>query len=396
MTLAVFLALIPPAAPHHPLNLKPRLSHGGKSVIRVPKQIPAPARFLRAAKGFRVDLFADHLNQPRKIAVAPNGDIFVVETRLERPIKNQPHAVIVLSGYTKTHGPTMRTVWSTDLYYPFGIQFGFGHLYVANTGSIVRWPYKPGQRVADGKPETILDKIPERGYRNHWTRNVLFDPSRKHIFLTIGSVENLDEEQDRRAVIERYPIDTTGQISGPKELYATGMRNPIGLALQPQTGTLYANVAERDYEGDDLVPDFFTSVKPHGFYGWPYCYIGSHHDKRMVRKPALERTAIVPDVLFLAHSTPIDVVFIPEGAVVTLHGSQNRSVLDGYKAVLIPFGPDHKPSGPPRDFVTGWLPIGSNREIYGRPAGLATLPDGSILIVDDWGGKIWRVRREGR
>jgi glucose/arabinose dehydrogenase len=369
------------------------LPHGGKSVIRVPKLIEAPEHFLSTAKGFSIDLFADKLNQPRKIAIAPDGNVFVVLTRLERPIKNQPHAVVVLSGFDKAHRPTVRSTWTKDLDYPFGIQFGFGHLYIANTDSIIRWTYAPGQTAPSGKPELILDHIPAKGYRNHWTRNILFDSVFHSLFLTIGSVENLDREDSRRAGIERYQLDPTGRIVGPRESYASGMRNPIGLAIQPGTGRLWANVAERDYEGDDLVPDFLTSVRPHGFYGWPYAYIGNHHDPRMPHKPELERTTIVPDVLFLAHSTPIDVAFIPEGAVVTLHGSQNRSVLDGYKVVLIPFGANHKPSGPPQDLVTGWLPKWSNREIYGRPAGLAVMPDGSILIVDDWGGKIWRLRR---
>ncbi len=368
---------------------------GGKSVIRVPKQIPAPRSFLTGAKGFAVDLFVDNLNQPRKLAIAPNGDVFVVETRLERPIKNQPHEVVVLSGFDKDGRPTRRSSWSKELNYPFGIQFAFGHLYVANTGSIVRWPYAVGQTVAQGKPEVMLDGIPSNGYRNHWTRNILFDSAFKSLYLTIGSVENRDEEGPRRAVIERYKVDGSGRLSSP-EAFATGMRTPIGLAFHPNNGSLWANVAERDYEGDDLVPDFFTSVRPHGFYGWPYSYIGNHHDAKMPRKPELEDTAIVPDVLFGAHSTPIDVLFIKEGAVVTLHGSQNRSRLNGYKVVLIPFGANGKPSGPPQDLVTGWLPKWSNKEIYGRPAGLAIQKDGSILIVDDWGGKIWRLRRTSR
>jgi glucose/arabinose dehydrogenase len=369
------------------------LPRGGKSVIRVPKQIPAPKSFLAAAKGFAVDLFADNLNQPRKLAIAPNGDVFVVQTRLERPIRNMPHGVVVLSGFDKDQRPTVKTTWTTDLVYPFGIQFGFGHLYVANTDSIVRWSYRPGQTTPSEKPEVILDHIPANGYRNHWTRNILFDSQLKSIFLTIGSVGNLDPEDARRAVIERYRLDSSGRIVGGREVYASGMRNPIGLAIQPGTGRLWANVAERDYEGDDLVPDFTTSVRPHGFYGWPYSLLGVRHDPKMPRNPALEKTTIVPDIWHTAHSTPIDIVFIPEGAVVTLHGSQNRSKLCGYKVVLIPFGPNHKPSGPPRDLVTGWLPKWSNREIYGRPAGLAVTRDGSILIVDDWGGKIWRLRR---
>ena len=369
------------------------LPKGGRSVIRVPNLVQTSKPFLKAAAGYSVQLFADKLNQPRKLAVAPDGNIFVVETRLERPIRNQPHQVVVLSGYDSSHGPTSRSVWSNNLSYPFGIQFAFSHLYVANTGSLVRWSYHPGQSVADGKPEMVLDHIPQKGYRNHWTRNILFTKDLKSLYLTVGSVENLDREDSRRAVIERYTMDADGKVSGGVDTFATGLRNPIGLAFEPTTGRLWANVAERDYEGDDLVPDFCTSIRPHGFYGWPYAYIGNHHDKRMPRKPALERTAIVPDVLFPAHTTPIDIVFVPEGAIVTLHGSQNRSKLMGYKVVLIPFGKNGKPSGSPTDLVTGWLPSGSNKNIFGRPAGLAVLPDHSILIVDDWGGKIWRLKK---
>ena len=369
------------------------LPAGGESVIRVPKLLLAPAPFLKAQNGYSIELFADGLNQPRKLTIAPNGDVFVVETRLERPIRNQPHRVVVLSGYTTEHGPTSQSVWSDKLNYPFGIQFAFDHLYVANTGSIVRWQYKLGQRVAHENPEVILSNIPEKGYRNHWTRNILFDRNHENMFLSIGSVENLDEETSRRAVIEQYSINPEGRVSGFIGAFAKGMRNPIGLAFEPNSKVLWANVAERDYEGDNLVPDYLTSVKKGGFYGWPYAYIGNHHDKRMPRKPALEKTTIVPDVLFEAHSTPIDVVFVWGGAVVTLHGSQNRSRLNGYKVVFIPFGKNGKPVGKPQDLVTGWLPKGSNREIYGRPAGLSVLPDESLLIVDDWGGKIWRLKR---
>lgn len=366
---------------------KPQLPAGGKSVIRVPKMENAPLNFLKAAAGYKVSLFADNLRHPRMMAVSPNGDVFVVQTRLEVKERKQPNSVVVLSGGKKT-------TWADSLNLPFGIQFGFGHLYVANTGSVVRWPYSQGQTQAMGKPETVISGIPDLGYRNHWTRNILFDSNQTSLFLTIGSEHNLAEEGKRRAVIERFPLNSNGLVNGPAITYASGMRNPIGLAINPASGQLWANVAERDYKGDDLVPDYLTSVKPGGFYGWPYAYIGKHHDPRMPRKPAIESTTIVPDVLFPAHSTPIDVKFIAGGAVIALHGSQNRSKLNGYKVVFIPFDAKGRPTGPARDFVTGWLPKGSNREIYGRPAGLAIQADSSILIADDWGGKIWRVQKQ--
>jgi glucose/arabinose dehydrogenase len=365
-----------------------------KSTILVPTLVPAPPKFLAVPKGYKVDLFAENLRHPRMMAVAPNGDVFVVQTRIEVKTKNHPHEVVVLSEPDANGVPTKRTVWSDKLDMPFGIQFAYGHLYVASTNAIVRWPYQDHQIEAAADPEMILSGIPSNGYRNHWTRNILFSQDRKHLFLTIGSELNLAEEGPRRAVIERYNMDAEGRITGKPMTYATGLRNPIGLATNLNDGRLWANVAERDYKGDNLVPDFLTSIKPGGFYGWPYCYIGQHHDPRMPRKPALEKTAIVPDVLFTAHATPIDVKFLPEGALVALHGSQNRSRLTGYKVVLVPFGKNGKPSGKMRDFVTGWLPAGSNKNIYGRPSGLAVLKDGTILVTDDWAGRIWRIRRD--
>ena len=364
-----------------------------KSTILVPTLVPTTKPFLKVPKGYAVDLYADNLRQPRMMAVAPNGDIFVVLTRVERKVPSHPHDVIVLSGFDRQGIPQKRSTWTTQLDMPFGIQFGYGHVYVANTGSVVRWKYQSGQTEAVGEPEVVIPEIPNMGYRNHWTRNILFGSDMKSLFLTIGSEQNIAEEGPRRAVIEKYDLNSQGLPIGTPQTYARGMRNPVGLAIQPVTRRLWANVVERDYKGDDLVPDFMTEVKNGGFYGWPYSYIGSHHDSKMPKKPELEKSAIVPDVLFPAHSSPIDVKFAPGGAIVALHGSQNRSKLNGYKVVFIPFNSKGKVSGEAMDFVTGWLPNGSNKEIYGRPAGMALLKDGSILITDDWGGKIWRVRK---
>jgi len=384
MVLALLLTLL--------AQTPPELPAGGKSVIRLPKLTKAPSSFLKAPEGYTVDVFADGLRHPRKLAVAPNGDVFVVQTRLEVAERDQPHEVWVLHTPDGDGRPTQRTLWSKELDLPFGIQFGFGHLYVANTGSVVRWPYTAGQHEAKSPPEKVVTGIPDLGYRNHWTRNILFDRAKKQLFLTIGSEENLAEEGPRRAVVEVYGLDTNGHVKSGPTPYATGLRNPIGLAWRPGTDELWATVAERDYKGDGLVPDFVTSLRPGGFYGWPYCYIGPNHDPAMPRKPELEKTAIVPDVLIPAHATPIDIVFGPDAAFVTLHGSQNRSVLNGYKVVRLPYGPSGKPSGKVEDFVTGWLPKGSNKEIYGRPAGMAWLND-DLLVCDDWGGRIICVRK---
>jgi len=387
-----------PAVPELPAPL------ATPSVIRVPKLVPSAEQYLRAPNGFQVRLFADGLRHPRMMALAPNGDVFVVQTRLELPEKNQPHSVVVLRDSDGDGTAESRSVWSEELDYPFGIAFDFGHLYVANTGSIVRWPYQTGARKAPGNPETVLAGIPSNGYRNHWTRNIIFSPDNQFVFLTIGSENNVAEEGPRRAVIERYPLDSGGLIAGKGETYASGMRNPIGLDFNPVTGALWANVAERDYLGDELVPDYTTAVRQGGFYGWPNYFIGPHHDPRMPERPLLKKKAIVPDVLQPSHSTPIDILFYRGSsfpaeyrgdAFVALHGSQNRKKLNGYKVVRIRFDKYGRATGKVEDFVTGWLPTGSNREIHGRPAGLLELADGSLLIADDWGGRIWRVSANG-
>lgn len=368
-----------------------------KSVINIPKLVPAPKSFLKVPKGFKVELYADGLRHPRMMAVAENGDVFVVETRIEVKEKNQPNRVTVLWSSSGSGKPDRKKIYADGLNLPFGIQLGFGHLYVANTGSIVRWPYKTGDREAEGKPEIILSGIPEDGYRNHWTRNIRFSQDWRTLYLTIGSEQNVAAEGERRAVIETYPVDEGGHLGKQRQTLASGMRNPIGLDFNPVTGALWANVAERDYLGDELVPDFLTEVKAGGFYGWPYYYIGPHLDPRMVEIPKLRAKVIRPDVLFLAHTTPIDVKFCRGSwfygdAIVALHGSQNRSRLMGYKVVRVRFK-NGKATGSFEDFVTGWLPKGSNKQIYGRPAGLAFLADGSLLIADDWGGRIWRVSK---
>lgn len=383
----------------HQQNM-PQVPKGGPSVIRVPTLKPAPKSFLKAPKGFKVSLYADNLRNPRMMAAAPNGDVFVVETRIEKAIKNMPHQVHVLGKMGSDGKAKDLGVWSDQLNYPFGIRFAFGCLYVANTGSIVRWNYKLGQTRPKEKAETVLSGIPDLGYRNHWTRNILFSHDFKHLFLTIGSEKNLAEEGPRRAAIERYNLDEGGQIIGKGTLFANGLRNPIGLATNPRNNELWTAVNERDYQGDDLVPDFATSVKEGGFYGWPYYYIGGHRDTRMPNKPALKDKVLVPSVLFTAHTAPIDLTFAsstmfpPEyngDLYVTQHGSQNRSKMVGYKIVRIRMDAKGKPTGKVEDFVTGWLPPGSNKEIYGRPAGLCFLPDGSMLVADDWAGKIWRI-----
>ena len=363
--------------------------------------VPFAQPFLKVPKGYRVNLFAEGLKAVRMMTVAPNGDVFVVQTRIEVKDPKLPHQVTVLWDADKDGAAEGQSLWSDKLSLPFGIQFAFNHLYVANTGSIVRWPYNEGQREATDSPEIVLDGIPQNGYRNHWTRNILIDEPAKRLFLTIGSEQNVAIEGDRRAVIESYGLSDDGTIIGERNLVASGMRNPIGLAFEPKTHQLYANVVERDYLGDGLPPDYTTSVNQGDFFGWPYYYHGLHKDPR-IKAEAPNKLVKIPDFRLRAHTTPIDIKFFdspmfPElkgDALVSLHGSQNRSKLDGYVILRLHFNEKGEPTGQREPIIYGWLPNGSNKEIYGRPAGMAFLNDGSLLIADDWGGRIWRVSRE--
>lgn len=381
------------------LALRGTIPPPSKSVILVPKLVPFSQPFLNLPNGYKAEVFADGLKAIRMIAVAPNDDVFVVQTRIEVKDPHLPHQVQVLWDSDHDGKAEGRQLWSDKLSMPFGIRFAFGHLYVANTGSIVRWSYKDGQRQPQGEPETVLDGIPQNGYRNHWTRNILFDEANKKLYLTIGSEENVKVEGPRRAVIEQYDLSGDGKILGERKLFASGMRNPVGLAMEPRTNTLYANVIERDYMGDDLPPDFTSSITEGDHYGWPYYYIGNHRDQRIKQDPPKTIKPRIPDFILPAHVSPIDIKFVdspmfPElkgDALVTLHGTQNRSRLNGYSVLRLHFNPKGEPTGRYEILISGWLPSGSNKEIYGRPAGMAFLHDGSLLIADDWGGRIWRI-----
>jgi glucose/arabinose dehydrogenase len=380
----------------HPRARDYQAPERGKSVIRVPLLAsPLPKDFLHAPLGFTVEMVAEDLQNPRWLTVAPSGDIFVVESHLDVKQQKQPNRVTVI-GKDGT-----RTVWATDLYLPFGIAFHQGYLYVANTNSVVRWAYTSGQRTPSTPAEVVIRDIPERGMRQHWTRNILFSSKGDRLYLTIGSKENVAVEEPIRGTIVWYPVDGTGKPGGEPTIFASGMRNPVGMALNPSTQSLWAVVNERDYLGDDLVPDFLTEVHEKDFYGWPYYYLGKNRDPRLPARPDLRHKSRMPDVLFTAHSAPLGLVFAPRTALrgaypnhafIALHGSQNRSVMTGYKIIRVPFDDKGNPNGSPTDFVTGWLPSAKSSTVLGRPAGLAIDNSGSLLIADDWGGRIWRIR----
>jgi glucose/arabinose dehydrogenase len=367
------------------------------------------AHRLTMRPGFAATVFADKLQYPRFMALAPNGDVFLAE-----PVRGDGR-ITILRDLDQNGVAEVRETFASGLNRPFGLAFWNEYLYVGNNDSIVRFRYTPGQTRAEGPAEKIADLPPSdaaldldtatrlkidisqtRGY-NHWTRNVIFNPAGTKLYVTVGSSTNATPEEDvRRAAISEYNPDGSAH-----RVFASGLRNPVGLAYVPGTNTLWTAVNERDHLGDDLVPDFITAVGDGGFYGWPYSYIGQTLDPTVkAPRPDLVARASVPDVLLPAHSAALGLLFYTgsqfpseykNNAFVALHGSINRSRLSGYRVVRIPFR-DGRPSGPPEDFLSGFIARDDEeKEVWGRPVGLLQMKDGSLLVSDDGGNRVWRI-----
>ncbi len=350
----------------------------------------------KAPVGFKVDKYASDLEHPRWIYQAPNGDVFVAESNTKRSADR-----ITLLRDTNKNGQPNKEVFLEDLNQPFGMLVLGDYFYVANTDGLLRFPYKEGQAKITTKGEKIMD-LPAGGYNNHWTRNLLASPDGKKIYVTVGSASNVAEhgmdEEVRRANILTINPDGSGET-----IFASGLRNPVGMAWVPGTNTLWTAVNERDELGDDLVPDYLTSVKQGGFYGWPYSYYGDNVDpRRKDENPELVKKALVPDVPLGAHTASLGLTFYDKtkfpakyrnGAFVGQHGSWNRSELVGYKVVFVPFK-DGQPTGPMQDFLTGFIADAKGSKVRGRPVGVTTLADGTMLVADDEGNTIWRVSAE--
>jgi glucose/arabinose dehydrogenase len=310
----------------------------------------------------------------------------------------------------------IKEAFATGLTRPYGLAFANGYLYVGNNDAVVRFRYTPGQLTAVGEPEKVVDLPPSnaaldedtarrlnidvsrtRGY-NHWTRNVVFSPDGRKMYVAIGSSTNTTPESDaRRGAINEYNADGSGH-----RILGSGLRNPVGMVFNPTTGALWTAVNERDHLGDDLVPDFVTSVVDGGFYGWPYAYIGKNPEPALNgARPDLIATSIVPDVLLTSHAAALGLAFYTGtqfpadyrgDLFVAQHGSINRSKLSGYSVVRVPFE-NGRPSGPPVDFLTGFVvEDGEQKVVWGRPVDVIQAADGSLLISDDGGNVVWRVR----
>lgn len=349
----------------------------------------------KAPAGFAVTKFAGDLKHPRNIYVAPNNDIFVAESDDEKKSANR---ITLLRDADQDGKPEVKEIFLTDAKQPYGMLVLNNYFYVGNTDGIMRYPYQPGQTKLTGKGEKILS-LPAGGYNHHWTRNLLANADGTKIYISVGSASNVGEygmeEEIRRANILEINPDGSGE-----QVFASGLRNPVGIDWEPNTNTLYTAVNERDKLGDDLVPDYLTSVKAGGFYGWPYAYFGQNVDPRMKgQRPDLVKKTIVPDVPLGSHTASLGLAFYDKqafpakyrhGAFIGQHGSWNRSEFAGYKVVFVPFQ-DGRPAGKPEDFLTGFIADAGKSEVYGQPVGIAVLPRGSLLVADDSGNTIWRV-----
>jgi glucose/arabinose dehydrogenase len=356
----------------------------------------------RAPQNFRVGAFARGLDHPRSLLVLPNGDVLVAESRgAYPPSPGRPSAnrVILLRDTDGRGAAGQEFVLFDGARRPYGLALRRDRLYVAGSDAVYACPFLVGQTRLHGECKTLLE-LPDDDGRGHWTRNLAFSPDETQLYIAVGSHTNVDEEHVDEKVPERAAILVVRPDGKGRRIYASGLRNPVGLAFEPVSGRLWAAVNERDYLGDELVPDFLTGVRDGAFYGWPYAYFGTHEDpRRRGERPDLVARAVVPDYALPAHVAPLGLAFYTRaqfpkayrgGAFVALHGSWNRSSFAGYKVVFVPFD-DGRPAGPPQDFLTGFIKDEATSEVYGRPAAVAVAGDGSLLVADDAGDAIWRV-----
>jgi glucose/arabinose dehydrogenase len=371
-----------------------------------------------APAGFTVKLFASGLWNPRLIRVAPNGDIFIAETG--------PSRIHIMRANDGAATPTINQVFAQGLDHPFGIAFYPAHdpkwIYIANNNSVVRMPYHSGDLQATGPAQVIVPKLTD-SHGGHSTRDIAFSPDGKRLFISIGSGSNIaegmstktpdeikaweavhgrgaswDGETNRADILYTDPEGKTGLHP-----FATGIRNGVGIMVNPATGELWTSVNERDGLGDDLVPDYITRVKEGGYYGWPWYYLGNHEEPRKAgQRPDLAGVAIVPDVLLQAHSASLEMTFYTAkpGAVVAFppeydgdafaaeHGSWNRTIRTGYKLIRVRLK-NGVPTGEYDDFLTGF--VIDDASVWGRPVGVAEAHDGALLMTEDGNGTVWRI-----
>ena len=369
-----------------------------------------------AAQGLQVTAFAENLDHPRWLYVLPNGDVLVAETNsppkpddskgikgwiadkvMARAGAGVPSAnrITLLRDADHDGVAETRTVFIENLNSPFGMTLVGNDLYVADADKLLRFPYQAGENSISAPPTKVVD-LPGGPLNHHWTKNVIASPDGSKLYVSVGSNSNvgengMDKEQGRAAIWE---VD---RATGNHRIFASGLRNPNGMDWEPKTGKLWTAVNERDEIGSDLVPDYITSVKDGGFYGWPYSYYGQHVDVRVnPQNPELVAKAIAPDYAVGPHTASLGLSFaadsklpdFTEGAFIGQHGSWNRKPHSGYKVIFVPFA-DGKPTGMPIDVLTGFL--NADEKAMGRPVGVVIDKQGDLLVADDVGNKIWRV-----
>ncbi|XID74992.1 PQQ-dependent sugar dehydrogenase [Alkanindiges sp. WGS2144] len=403
-------------------------SYGPQPVLPEPKKQLIPTVHIAPAKGWptgtmpipaaglKVQPFAAGLDHPRWLYVLPNGDVLVAETNAppkpddSKGIKGKLMKLVMKRAGSATPSANrisllrdtdsdgiadQKSIFLQNLRSPFGMTLVGNYFYVANTDALMRFPYQTGATSIQSTGTKVLN-LPAGTINHHWTKNVIANPQSTKLYITVGSNSNvgengLDQEQNRARILE-FDIAT-----GQARPFATGLRNPNGMGWQPQSGALWIAVNERDEIGNDLVPDYMTSVQDGGFYGWPYSYYGQHVDERIKpQNPAMVAKALKPDYALGAHTASLGLTFyngqlMPQfanGALVGQHGSWNRKPRSGYKVVFVPFQ-NGQPAGQPQDVLTGF--VNDNGDALGRPVGVAVDKAGGILVADDVGNIIWRV-----
>ena len=378
--------------------------HATKSAVNPPEMSPRPADAIpKAPQGFTVNMYVSGLDEPREMRVAPNGDVFLAES--------SKGEIKIYRGVTQDGKPQQVSTFATGLHRPFGIAFypvgpNPQWVYVANTDSVKRFPYHNGDLKATGAMQTIVAEIfPGASHaQGHWTRNIAFSPNSKKMYVSVGSLSNVDDTDGNKYEVHRADILEYNPDGSSLRVFASGIRNPVGLAFEPKTGELWTATNERDGLGDNLPPDYTTHVQDGGFYGWPWYYMGGHQDPRLKDShPDLRAKMITPDVLIQPHSAPLGFTFYNGSQFpaeysgdefLALHGSWNREPRTGYMVVRVPLHQQGKATGEYKEFLTGF--ITEDGKVWGRPVGVAVAKDGSLLVSDDGSGSIWRVSYAGK